>query len=366
MDSGRPTLPQRVTAVVHAKQFLVFLAIGLYALDFAVPIASAWLYRREPLAELLRNTWGPLADAVAARSAVIAAFFVVYLLVGTWLRAATASASGPHVLRSSSASGSRRYSQAEAMGTAKSSAYKPMARKTRNCLACRTAVTRWGSVGRPESIAWEYIALACRGAAAAHRGYHEDMRLPRAVLIFLVLSWILVVLYPDPGVLVRSVRNTLHPQIDPAAVRGLAARLPNDPKAVEAYVLDRAVPYAYDWQSAGVPWYFPTTREALRVGRGDCESRAVVLASVLSAKGIPNELRMSFDHIWVDYPGKVPTASENEARVISGRGSDGWSGLRWPADIDLRRELRSQLAIYWDPMPNGRKALLFAGLAWIA
>src|SRR5450759_5520465 len=87
MDGTRPTLPQRVTAVLHAKQYLVFFAIGLYALDFAVPIASAWLYRREPLAELLRNTWGPLADAVAARSAVIAAFFVVYLLVGTWLRA---------------------------------------------------------------------------------------------------------------------------------------------------------------------------------------------------------------------------------------------------------------------------------------
>src|SRR5665647_2438250 len=68
MDGTRPTLPQRVTAVLHAKQYLVFFAIGLYALDFAVPIASAWLYRREPPAELLRNTWGPLADAVAARS----------------------------------------------------------------------------------------------------------------------------------------------------------------------------------------------------------------------------------------------------------------------------------------------------------
>lgn len=87
MDGTRPTLPRRVTAVLHAKQYLVFFAIGLYALDFAVPIASAWLYRHEPLAKLLRNTWGPLADAVAARSAVIAAFFVVYMLVGTWLRA---------------------------------------------------------------------------------------------------------------------------------------------------------------------------------------------------------------------------------------------------------------------------------------
>src|SRR5450759_4116953 len=87
MDETRPTLPQRVTAVLNSTHYIVFFAIGLYALDFAVPIASAWLYRREPPAELLRNTWGPLADAVAARSAVIAAFFVLYLLVATWLRA---------------------------------------------------------------------------------------------------------------------------------------------------------------------------------------------------------------------------------------------------------------------------------------
>ena len=100
MDGTKTTLPQRVTAVLHAKQYLVFFAIGLYVLDFAVPIASAWLYRHEPLAELLRNTWGPLADAVAARSAVIAAFFVVYLLVGAWLRAGyIRSLVGPFHLR---------------------------------------------------------------------------------------------------------------------------------------------------------------------------------------------------------------------------------------------------------------------------
>ena len=29
MESSRPTLPQRVTAVLHAKQYLVFFAIGL-------------------------------------------------------------------------------------------------------------------------------------------------------------------------------------------------------------------------------------------------------------------------------------------------------------------------------------------------
>ncbi len=52
-------------------------------------------------------------------------------------------------------------------------------------------------------------------------------------------------------------------------------------------MLTRIVPYAYDWQTAGVPWYFPTTREALAQKRGDCESRAVVLASILAYKHIP-------------------------------------------------------------------------------
>ena len=92
------------------------------------------------------------------------------------------------------------------------------------------------------------------------------MRFPRRVLVFLALSWVLVMLYPDPGVLVRSVRNTLRPRVEPQAVAALARSLPDDPQAIEAFVLDQQVPYAYDWQSAGVPWYFPTASEALRAG----------------------------------------------------------------------------------------------------
>ena len=180
----------------------------------------------------------------------------------------------------------------------------------------------------------------------------------------LVLSWVLVILYPDPAVLVRSVRNTLRPRIDPAAVQGLAARLPNDPRAIEAYVLDRQVPYAYDWQSAGVPWYFPTTREALRAGRGDCESRALVLASILTAKGIPNELRMSLDHIWVDYPGKQANVMENAGVQFAGR-QNGRFFLHWPAEFHLRQEVADQAAIFWTPAPWGRVLLLALGLTLI-
>ncbi len=191
------------------------------------------------------------------------------------------------------------------------------------------------------------------------------MRFPRRVLAYLALTWALVVLYPDPTVLVASARNLLAPPIDPGSARSLAATLPNDPREIERRVLEEVLPYASDWETAGVPWSFPTVAQALGARRGDCESRALVIASVLAAKGIPYRLRMSFDHIWVYYSGKVPTASENEARVLVGRGRGGWFGLSWPDDFEPGRELRAQLAIYWDPMPNVRKALLIVGLGWI-
>lgn len=191
-------------------------------------------------------------------------------------------------------------------------------------------------------------------------------RLPRGAVAFLCLGWVLVVLYPEPNVLLSSVRNLARPAVDADAVAALAARLPDDPRAVERYVLRSAVPYASDWEVAGVPWRFPTTADVLRERRGDCESRAVLLAALLAAKGIPNQLRMSFDHIWVDYPGKEPNAAENEARALVRRGADGWYGLRWPADVDLGDELRSQASIYWTPMPLGRRAALFVGLGLVA
>ena len=190
------------------------------------------------------------------------------------------------------------------------------------------------------------------------------MRFPRRVLVFLALSWVLVMLYPDPGVLGRSVRNTLRPRVEPQAAAALARSLPDDPRAIEAYVLDRQVPYAYDWRSAGVPWYFPTASEALRAGRGDCESRALVLASILTAKGIPNELRLSFDHIWVDYPGKQANALENAGVHFAGR-QNGRFFLHWPADFHLGQEVADQVAIFWTPAPWGRVLLLALGLTLI-
>ncbi len=192
----------------------------------------------------------------------------------------------------------------------------------------------------------------------------KSVMLPRRALIFLFAVWTLVALYPDPSVLVRSVRHTLQPPIQPDAVAAIAAKLPNDPKAIEAYVLDRQVPYAYDWQTAGVPWYFPTTAEAIKAGAGDCESRALVLASILTAKGIPNHLYMSLDHIWVDYAGKQANAIENPAVQIAGRQNGEWF-FHLPKTFDFTSEWDAQLGQYVTPAPLWRVLVLLAGLSLV-
>jgi hypothetical protein len=187
------------------------------------------------------------------------------------------------------------------------------------------------------------------------------MRISRRLRLLAAFVFVLFVLYPNPVTLVRSIDHGLHPQVDPQAVAAVAKTLPNNPRLIEQAVLTRIMPYAYDWQSSGVPWYFPTTREALAQGRGDCESRALVLASILAYKHIPYQLRMSFDHIWVDYRGHRATALENPGVTLAAR-VNGHYVFHWPRDFHLGPEINAQIANYWTPAPIGRRVLLFGGL----
>ena len=81
------TLTRQVIAVLRGRQYLVFYAIGLYALSFAVTVVAAWLYCHRPIGQLLDGARSPLLDAVAGPSVSILAVFLVYLAVATWLRA---------------------------------------------------------------------------------------------------------------------------------------------------------------------------------------------------------------------------------------------------------------------------------------
>ena len=174
------------------------------------------------------------------------------------------------------------------------------------------------------------------------------LKVSRFALFLLLLGWVLFVVYPNPFTLTNSIHNFEHPNVDPAAVAAIAKTLPNNPKLIEQYVLTKVQPYSYDWQTFDVPWYFPTTRQALAQGKGNCQGRALVLASILKYKHIPYQLEMSFDHIWVNYAGHVSTALENNA-VVLGRQVNGHFVLQWPKNFHPWAELKAQLGQYWTP-----------------
>ena len=175
-----------------------------------------------------------------------------------------------------------------------------------------------------------------------------------------MLLWIGLLLYPDPRVLAVSIRRLLHPPVDQAAVRDLADTLPDDPAAVEAFS-QQYVPYRSAWTVYGVPWYFPTVAEVLKDKAGDCQAEAVLTASILSAKGLPYTFRYSFDHVWVDYPGKGVNALEDPATAFVSDEGKGWFASL-PDRIPLRDIVRERVAFHWNPMPPERKAGLFLGL----
>ncbi len=179
--------------------------------------------------------------------------------------------------------------------------------------------------------------------------------------LWLTLLWTLFVLYPNPARLVVSTVHAWNPVIDPDAVRDLAATLPDDPRLIEAAVNSTLVPYAVPWESYGVPWYFPTPAEVLALGQGDCQGRAVVLVSLLRAKGIDATLAGSFDHIWVEYPGKYATPQENAAIAIVAQQPSGEYQFRWPELIEWRASWEIERSYFWDAMPRGRWWLLLVG-----
>jgi hypothetical protein len=145
-------------------------------------------------------------------------------------------------------------------------------------------------------------------------------------------------------------------------VESLAASLPSDPAAIERAVLE-TLPYHYDWDVYGMPWYFPTVDEALENGEGDCKARAIVLASVLEAKGIPYRIDSSPTHVWVDYDGKVGNSLENPgAGFYEVNPQTGAKSLHLPK-ISITEVMGTFWEGFWPPMPVARKALLISGLA---
>ena len=192
---------------------------------------------------------------------------------------------------------------------------------------------------------------------------HSLTRVPlrRRLLTLLVMAaWIGLCLYPDPRPLLASLARLGRPPIDAAAATALARDLPDDPAAIEAFV-DGYAPYQTAWALYGLPWYFPTVAQVVTDRGGDCQARAILTASIFRAKGLPYTFHYSFDHVWVDWPGKQVTQLDDPATAFVSDSGKGWlAGL--PDKIPLRDIVEERLAYHWDPMPLSRKLLMLAGV----
>ncbi|MBI3910092.1 MAG: transglutaminase domain-containing protein [Armatimonadetes bacterium] len=204
--------------------------------------------------------------------------------------------------------------------------------------------------------------------AASDAGLRQAGRCPRLTRRLTIpvaaILWAFWVCYPNPAVFFQNLARYWRFPIDPTVVSALVLPHTRDPAVLEERIL-RQLPYEYDWHLYGVPWYVPTPAAAVRQRRGDCEARAMVLASVLAARGIPFHLRASFDHLWVQYPGKKPVAGERPAESWLAREGGRW-GVQWPSLVQWRSLLAGQREALWDVMPWPRKLLLLGGWAALA
>lgn len=182
-------------------------------------------------------------------------------------------------------------------------------------------------------------------------------------MVLFIALWIGAVVYPDPRPLFTSIDRLEHPPVDPSAVAEIAAALPDDYKAIEDFARDY-IPYTPAWTVYGLPWYFPTVPELLDAKAGDCQSRALLAASVFEAKNMPYTLRYSFAHVWIDYPGKVSPAMEDPATSFVVDDGRGWLA-KLPTRIPLWSILKTRWAYHWTPMPLLQKIMIVFGTVLI-
>ena len=183
----------------------------------------------------------------------------------------------------------------------------------------------------------------------------------RRLFPLILILWILFVLYPNPLNLVMSIHRFSNPDVNPGAVEFMLNDLPSDPAAIEQAILAK-ISYRLDWELYGMPWYFPTVEETLERGKGDCKARALVIASVLKAKGISSQVNSSPVHVWVDYEGKQESTIENDqVKFYQNDPETGEKRFQIP-EIDLGKLMDSWRQQLWTPMPIDRRVLLISGL----
>ena len=183
------------------------------------------------------------------------------------------------------------------------------------------------------------------------------------LVIVLVAAWVGVVVYPDPRPFFNSLVRLRNPPVDAVVAAPMAASLPDEYRIVEEHV-KTYVAWKPAWTVYGLPWYFPTVEEVIADQAGDCQAQTVLMASILEAKGLPYTLRYSFDHVWVDYPGKEVTALEDPATSFVSDEGEGWLASL-PEEFPLGTIVKQRVAYHWTPMPFVQKLLIVLGVTVI-
>ncbi len=178
-----------------------------------------------------------------------------------------------------------------------------------------------------------------------------------------IILWTFIVCYPNPYIFIRNFARYIRFPIDVSIIDLIDTEISDDPSEIEKFV-KKLIVYEYDWTNYGVPWFVPTPKDAVTRQKGDCESRAMVLASILSAKGIPYNIKASVVHIWVEYPNKKPTKSENDNIAYISR-VDGRYRLKLPDLSQWKRYVSTDKEMFWDVMPKNRKIIMVVGWAFI-
>lgn len=197
-------------------------------------------------------------------------------------------------------------------------------------------------------------------AASANR-----RALRRLIFFLLALAlWTLLAMYPNPAVFFRNLARYRRLPLDPQIEEKMGWDLPSEPAAIEFFV-DSLILSTPDWPLYRVPWYVPTAREAALYVHGDCESKTILFASILEGKHLPYEVRASFTHVWVDYPGRAEREGESKD-IAYLEGEPGKFRLHWPDRVSWPTFLSMQKEQLWDAMPLARKAIWLLGLTWVA
>jgi hypothetical protein len=124
-------------------------------------------------------------------------------------------------------------------------------------------------------------------------------------------------------------------------------------------VVYKRVPYAWDWDTWGVVDYLPNVDEVLKLGREDCDGRAVVQASLLRRMGIHANIVSDILHVWVETPDGATMHPTSSVKVLVSKPDGGTSVNLTPG---LLANVVRGTAYGFGAFPLGREVILLLTL----